>query len=122
MTENNENFILRIYIGSSDKVNQQLLYEYLVFEAKKLGLAGATVLKGILSFGASSVIHSYKFWETLDKVPVVVEIVDEPSKINSYWETVKPVLESVRYGCLATLDRTSVLMYKSGKQRIPGTA
>ena len=96
MTENNENFILRIYIGSSDKVNQQLLYEYLVFEAKKLGLAGATVLKGILSFGASSVIHSYKFWETLDKVPVVVEIVDEPSKINSYWETVKPVLESVR--------------------------
>jgi len=117
MNETTDHYLLRIFVGSSDKVNQQLLYEYLVFQAKKQGLAGATAVKGAMSYGASSVIHSYKFWETLDKVPVIVEIVDELSRINHYWETVKPVLEGVRYGCLATLDRTTVLMYKSGKLR-----
>lgn len=112
-----EHYLLRIFMGSSDRIKQQLLYELLVFEAKKQGLAGATALKGVLSYGASSVIHSYKFWETLDKVPVIVEIVDEKPKIDAFLETVKPLLESMRYGCLVTLDKTTVVICKSGSKR-----
>ncbi len=112
-----DHYLLRIYIGSSDKVNQQPLYEHLVFEAKKQGIAGATVIKGVLSYGASSVIHSYKFWENTDKVPVIVEIIDEKPQVDAFLATVMPLLESIRYGCLVTLDKTTVVLCKSGSKR-----
>jgi PII-like signaling protein len=112
-----EAFILRIFTGSSDRVNNQPLYEFLVFEAKRQGMAGATAIKGVMSYGASSVIHSYKFWEVVDKVPVVVEIVDEESRISDFFETIRPLLESMKYGCLVTMDKTNVLIYKSGIKR-----
>jgi len=97
MKNNSEASILRIYIGSTDQINQQPLYEYIVFQAKKKGIAGATVTKGIMGFGASSVIHSYKFWEVSDKVPLVVELVDEEEKIRSFFETIRPQLEAMKY-------------------------
>jgi PII-like signaling protein len=118
MTNLSEATILRIFIGSTDQVNHQPLYEYLVFEAKKQGLAGATVVKGMMSFGASSVIHSYKFWEVNEKVPVVVEIVDEERKIQKYFDSVRGQLETMKYGCLVTMDKTNVLLYKSGTKRM----
>jgi PII-like signaling protein len=117
MNNDSEASILRIFIGSSDLVDQQLLYEKLVFQAKKSGMAGVTVTKGIMSYGASSVIHSYKFWEVTDKVPVIVELVDEEQKIRDFLDLIWPTLESMKYGCLVTLDRTQVLMYKTGKKR-----
>jgi hypothetical protein len=117
MNNNTEAFMLRIFIGSSDLVDQQLLYERLVFQAKKCGMAGVTVTKGIMSYGASSVIHSYKFWEVTDKVPVIVEMVDEEQKIRDFLELIRPTLESMKYGCLVTLDKTQVVIYKSGKKR-----
>ncbi len=118
MKNNSEASILRIYIGSTDQINQQPLYEYIVFQAKKKGIAGATVTKGIMGFGASSVIHSYKFWEVSDKVPLVVELVDEEEKIRSFFETIRPQLEAMKYGCMATMERTSVLIYKSGQKHL----
>jgi uncharacterized protein len=117
-TNQSDTYVLRIFIGSTDHYEHQPLYEYLVFKAKKQGLAGATVMKGVMSFGASSVIHSYKFWEVSDKVPVVVEIIDEESKIMEYFDTVRKHLETMKYGCLVTLDKTNVLLYKSGTQRM----
>jgi PII-like signaling protein len=117
MDSNNKVTVLRIYISSTDKFENQLLFESLVFKAKEFGLSGATVFKGILGFGASSVIHSYKFWEVTDKVPTVVEIIDEEQKIMSYYNTVKPVLENMRYGCLAIIEKVDVLLYKSGKTK-----
>jgi PII-like signaling protein len=118
MKNNSEAFILRIFTGSSDRVNNQPLYEFLVFEAKRQGMAGATAVRGVMSYGASSVIHSYKFWEVVDKVPVVVEIVDEESMVREFFETIRPVLESMKYGCLVTMDNTNVLIYKSGTKRV----
>lgn len=114
MIVSQSNFILRIFIGSTDKYNDQLLYEYIVFKAKEMGVAGATVLKGILSFGASSIIHSYRFWEVSEKVPVVIEIVDEEEKINLFYGAIKNELETMRYGCLVTIDKVNVLLKKSG--------
>ncbi|NCD40693.1 MAG: DUF190 domain-containing protein [Bacteroidia bacterium] len=109
---------LRIYLGSTDKHKQELLYESLVFKAKEQGLAGATVTKGILGFGASSVIHSYKFWEITEKLPVVVEIIDEKTKILAFFESIKPSLETIKYGCLATLEELDILLYKPGEKRV----
>jgi PII-like signaling protein len=118
MENNSEAWVLRIFIGSTDQINQTPLYEYLVFQAKKKGIAGATVTKGIMGFGASSVIHSYKFWEVSDKVPMVVELVDDEDKIRSFYETIRPQLESMKYGCLATISKTEILLYKSGEKRM----
>ena len=109
--------LLRIFISSTDHLKYDLLSESIVFEAKKEGISGATVLKGILGYGASSVIHSYKFWEVSDKVPVVIEIIDKEEKIRKFYEIIRPQLESMRYGCLVTIEKIEVLLSKSGKSR-----
>ena len=120
MKTNTPTALLRIFISSTDHIKQDLLSESIVFSAKKEGLAGATVLKGILGYGASSVIHSYKFWEISEKVPIVLEIVDNHEKIISYFENIRSQLESMRYGCLATIEKVEVVLYKSGDKRISG--
>ena len=117
METNSPTALLRIFISSTDQLKQDLLCESIVFSAKKEGLAGATVLKGILGYGASSVIHSYKFWEVTDKLPVVIELIDEEEKIRSFYETIRPQLESMRYGCLVTIENIEVLLFKSGKSK-----
>ena len=94
------------------------MYEDLTFQAKTNGIAGVTVLKGMLGYGASSVIHSYKFWEMSEKVPTVLEMIDEESKLLAFYELIRPQLETMKYGCLVTCDKTNVLLYKSGKNRI----
>ncbi len=106
--------ILRVYISSTDKLKHTPLYEMLVYAARHNGLAGATVHKGVMGFGGSSVVHSVKFWETNDKLPVVVEIIDESPKIEAFVEVIKPYLESVRYGCLVTIEDANVVFYKTG--------
>ena len=118
MKNNSQAAVLRIFIGSTDQLNHAPLYEYIVFQAKKRGIAGATVVRGIMGYGASSVIHSYKFWESSDKVPLIVELVEEEEKLNVFFEFICPQLESMKYGCLARMDKTDVLLYKSGTKRI----
>ena len=116
--ENNENVLsLRIFISSTDKYNQELVYESIVFKAKEAGLAGATVVKGVLGYGASSIIHSYKFWEVSEKIPTVIEIIDEEAKILPFYESILPILQSMRHGCLAITEKVDVLLYKSGSTK-----
>ncbi|MFW6372026.1 MAG: DUF190 domain-containing protein, partial [Bacteroidota bacterium] len=67
--------MLKIYVGESDKVHGRLLYEEIVFEARKTGMAGATVCKGIMSFGASHSIHTMKIFSLSSDLPVVIEII-----------------------------------------------
>lgn len=118
MENNTQAGILRIFISSTDKFRETPLSEFIVLLAKKEKLAGATVLKGTLGFGASSVIHSYKFWEVSDKVPMVIELVDEEDKLLSFYERIRPQLETMHYGCLVTFDKATVLLYKSGEKRM----
>lgn len=108
---------LRIYISSTDKLKHSLLFETIVYQAKRYGLAGATVYKGIMGYGASSVIHSYKFWEITEKLPVTVELVDEENKIRRFYDRVKPFLEDMRYGCMVTVEPIEVWLYKEGTKR-----
>ncbi len=118
MENNSTALLLRIFISSTDKGGYEVLSESIVFKAKEAGLAGATVLKGMLGFGASSVIHSYKFWEVTEKVPTIIEIIDEERKVLSFYESIRPTLESMRYGCLSTTEKVNVLLYKSGQKKL----
>jgi len=117
MRNNVPTSLLRIFVSSTDHLKQDLLCASVVFAAKKEGIAGATVLKGILGYGASSVLHSTKFWEVTEKLPVVIELVDEDEKIRHFYETLRPHLESMRYGCLVTIENVEVLLFKSGKPK-----
>jgi PII-like signaling protein len=107
---------LRIYLSSTDKLSHTTLYEAIVLEARKKGIAGATVFKGIMGFGASSELYSNKTWELSEKVPLMVEIIDEPAKIDAFYETVKSFLDQAGKGHIITMDETTVLRHKAGKR------
>lgn len=108
--------LLRIFIGELDKIGHQPLYEVLVFKAKEKGLAGATVLRGILSYGANSLVHSVKLWDISPDLPIIVEIVDSEEKINEFTPTVKELLEKAGSGGLITLEKAEIIMYRSTKK------
>lgn len=114
MEINAEVKILRIFVSSTDKFRHTPLYETIVFAAKRYGLSGATVLRGVMGYGASSEIHSLKFWEATEKLPLVIEIVDESAKIDEFTEKIRPWLEKLPYGCLATVEKATVVFAKKG--------
>lgn len=115
MDLSNEFSLLRIFVSSTDIVDHQPLYEVITIKAKQEGLAGSTVLRGFMGFGASSKIHTSKFWELTEKLPVIIEIVDETNKLKQFYNSIKPLLESVPKGIMVTIEKTEVLMHKSGK-------
>lgn len=114
--ENNPNAkLLRIFIGESDKVGQQPLYESLVFEAKKQGLSGATVTRGIMGFGANSKVHTTKLFEISSDLPLIIEIVDTEEKIREFTKIIEQLFEQTKSGGLITIEETEVIRYKAGK-------
>ncbi len=104
--------LLRIFIGDIDKIGHQPLYEAILFAARKNGLAGCTVLKGIMAFGASSRVHTVKLIEICDNLPVVIEIVDHEEKISAFVEVVSELMEKANCGGLITIEKANVLYYK----------
>ena len=107
--------LLRIFIGESDKVGHKTLYETIVFEAKKQGLSGATVTRGIMGFGANSNVHSTKLLELSSDLPLVVEIVDTEEKIRNFTNIVERLFEESKSGGLITIEKAEVIRYKAGK-------
>lgn len=103
--------LLRIFIGESDRHEGQPLYEWIVRKAKEEGLAGATVLRGILGFGAHSRIHTTKILRLSTDLPIVIEIVDEEEKVESFL----PLIDEVIPEGLATVERVEVRFYRSGE-------
>lgn len=80
MTEQIPSLLLRVFVGEYDKLEHEPLYEKIVYAAKKEGLAGATVTKGVMSFGANSIIHKSKMLALSEDLPLIIEIVDEEPK------------------------------------------
>lgn len=115
MEKNPNAKLLRIFIGESDKHGKQPLYEAIVFEAKKQGLSGATVTRGIMGFGANSKVHSTKLLELSGDLPLVIEIVDTEEKIRTFTKTVEQWFEESRSGGLITLEKAEVIRYQPGK-------
>jgi len=100
--------LLRVFIGESDKHNGRPLYEVIVEEARRRGLAGATVLRGTIGFGANSRIHTARLLRLSEDLPMVVEIVDAPEKVAAFL----PDLELLISEGLVTLERVQVIMYR----------
>lgn len=104
--------LLRIFIGENQRFRSHPLYESIVLKARELHLAGATVLRGPMGYGHSSVLHSAKVFRLSPYLPMVVEIVDSERKIREFL----PVLNEMVGRGLVTLERVQVLTY--GKTRI----
>ncbi len=103
-----EGILLRILIGETDTHKGKSLYEVIVLKARELNLAGATVFRGIMGFGAASRIHSIKLLRLSEDLPVIVEIVDTQENINK----LLPFLdETVKEG-LITMEKVKVIKYR----------
>lgn len=111
-----EGKLLRVFIGESDKYEGKPLYEWLVIRAKEEGLAGATVLRGLMGFGANSRVHTSKILRLSQDLPVVVEIVDTPEKITAFL----PIIEAVIKEGLVTLEKADVEIYRGNNKEKKG--
>ncbi|MDM8004567.1 MAG: DUF190 domain-containing protein [Phycisphaerae bacterium] len=103
-----EGCLLRVFIGESDKCGGAPLYEAIVLKAREMHLAGATVLKGVMGYGASSRLHTAKVLRLSEDLPVIVEIVDSREKI----EQLLPFIDQVMTHGLVTLERAEVIWYR----------
>ena len=102
--------LLRIFIGESDRWGGIPLYDAIVQEARKRGLAGATVFRGFEGFGAHSRIHTTRILRLSEDLPIVVEIVDADEKIQAFL----PVLDEMVKEGLATVEKATVMFYRAG--------
>jgi uncharacterized protein len=103
--------LLRIFFGEDDKLAGRPLYEAIVLKAREMHLAGATVLRGPMGFGASSRLHTTKILRLSEDLPLVIEIVDSEDKIDEFL----PVLDGMMSSGLVTLEKVQVLQYGSKK-------
>ena len=109
--------LLRIFIGEADRIGSVPLYKWIVRKARENGMAGATVLRGIMGYGANSRVHTTKILRLSVDLPIVVEIVDTEDKIQSFIPTLN---RAITEG-LITLERVQVLMYRSSLKGTSGT-
>jgi hypothetical protein len=108
--------LLRIFVGESDLIHHIPVYEKIVIEARKAGLAGATVVKGIMGFGASSRIHTAKLLRLSEDLPLVVEIVDAEKKIEEFIPILNTIFEEANSGGLITMEKVSIIKYTVSKK------
>lgn len=103
--------LIRIFIGESDKLDSIPLYEKIVLEAKQHGLAGATVYKGIMGFGKNSRIHTSKILRLSEDLPIIIEIVDEYSKIENFLPILDEIFTKANNGGLITIEKAEIIKY-----------
>jgi PII-like signaling protein len=106
--------LLRIFFGEDDRFDHQPLHEAIVLKARELHLGGATVLRGHAGFGHSSRLHTTKILRLSEDLPVVVEIIDSPEKIEAFL----PILDGMMSSGLVTSEKVQVLQYGTAS---PGT-
>ena len=103
-----EGQLLRVFVGESDQWHGRPLYEAIVLAVREQGLAGATVLRGLAGFGANSLIHTVKILRLSEDLPMLVEIVDKPERIQAFL----PTLDQMVTEGLVTLEKVNVLIYR----------
>ena len=111
MTLPENGYLLRILVGESDKHDNRPLYELIVLRAKASGLAGATVMRGIMGFGARSRIRTFKIERLSDDLPVIIEIVDVQEKLEGFLAEID---HAIKDG-LVTMEKAYVRVYRSGE-------
>ncbi len=106
-----EGILLRIFIGEDDHYKGKPLYEAIVTKARELHLAGATVLRGVMGFGAASRIHTAKVLRLSEDMPMVIEITDTQEKIDE----LLPFLDETVGEGLITMEKVKVIRYRHSK-------
>lgn len=109
MTIPEDGCLLRIFVGESDRYGHHPLYESIVLKAREQGLAGATVLRGLMGFGKHSILHTAKILRLSEDLPMIIEIVDSREKVESFL----PLLDEMISDGLVTLERVKVIHYKA---------
>ena len=109
-----DGYLLRIYIGEQDKWHHSPLYEAIVMKAREAGLAGATVLRGPMGFGAHSRLHTAKIMRLSEDLPVVIEIVDREERIQGFL----PELDELLVDGLVTLEKVRVIKYQGNPEKV----
>jgi PII-like signaling protein len=112
LSENSE--LLRVFIGESDVWRGEPLYRAIVLKARELGFAGATVLRGPMGFGANSRMHTAKLLDLSTDLPIVIEVVDTPERIQS----LLPFLDQVVAEGLITIEDVKVLKYRHNEGKV----
>ena len=106
-----ESELLRIFVGESDRWQGKPLYEAIVLEARRAGLAGATVTRGLMGFGAHSRIHTTKVLRLSEDLPIVIEIADHADRIDAFL----PKLDAMIVEGLVTVEKVRVILYRHGE-------
>ena len=103
-----DGYLLRIFVGESDKHGHHTLYEAIVLKAREMDLAGATVTRGVMGFGKHSIIHTAKILRLSEDLPMIVEIADSLENIERFL----PTLDEMIKDGLVTLEKVRVIQYK----------
>ncbi|HLK35905.1 MAG TPA: DUF190 domain-containing protein [Polyangiaceae bacterium] len=112
-----EKFLVRIFIGDSDKWRHVPLDRALLERLRGEGFAGATVLRGVAGFGAASVIHTSHIVDLSADLPVVIEVIEDQDHVD---RLVAILDEMLTGGALVTMEKVRVLRYAAGKESPPG--
>lgn len=112
---NGEAKLLRIFVGESDRIGNIPVYEKIVTEARAAGLAGATVLKGVMGYGGRSRIHTSKILRLSEDLPMIVEIVDEIKKIEDFIPKLDELFDEADSGGLITIEKAEIIKYTASK-------
>lgn len=108
-----EGYLLRIFIGEADHHGSKPLYEWLVLQARQEGLAGATVLRGVMGFGAHSRLHTFKIERLSEDLPMVVEVVDTRDKLEAFLARIDGDIPEG----LATMEKAEVRFYRASREK-----
>jgi uncharacterized protein len=111
---NGEGVLLRVFLGERDRCGSQPLYEAIVNAAKSTGLAGVTVLRGIMGYGASSRLHTAKLLRLSADLSIVIEIVDKSDRIDAFMEQLDQLFDRAGCGGLVTRERVEIIRYQAG--------
>jgi PII-like signaling protein len=113
MNPTKDGYLLRIFIGESDRQDGKPLYEWIVHFARESGLAGATVLRGIMGFGANTrMIHTFKIERLSEDLPIIIEIVDTREKLEEFLAAIEGKISAG----LATLEKVDIRIYRTSSQ------
>ena len=104
-------YLLRIFIGESDKYEGKHLYEWIVLKAREYGVAGATVVRGMMGYGANSRIKTTKILRLSQDLPIIIELVDTEEILKSFLSTID---HAITEG-LATYEKVNILFYRSSE-------
>ncbi len=112
-----EGKLLRIFIGEGDRLGGRPLHEAIVQAAREMGLAGATVLRGVSGFGARSLLHTARLLRLSEDLPIVIEVVETPDRIDTFIAKVEAMLDEANCGGLITVERAEVIRYSPDARR-----